>query len=172
MFMNPALQQFFRDPQSGQGMMMPQGAGGAAAGVGVMPSFDVDPAALQGVEYQPGGAGPLPPYAGGGGAEPMPPSTFGGGGGAVPLGAQPLPPVNPMRPGRGQPLPPQGGGSAQPLPMPPPRGRVPADLQPGVRRDMSGAQAQQPGGGIDPRMEDEKKRRLIEAVMRARGLIA
>jgi hypothetical protein len=161
------LRQFFQQ-QGGQGGPPPQG-GIAAGGAGAMPSFDVDQLAQYGVRPPQGGAGPLPPPGMGGSAQPLPP---GGGGRAMPLGADQLPPAPMMPRGGAQQLPPAPrgpGGGAQPLPIQP-QGRMPADVAPGVGggppRGMGGPPV---GEAMPPPMDEDKKRRLIEAIMRASG---
>lgn len=176
------LRAFFQN-----GGQIPQGAQGAGAGVG--PGFAMDHAAMDGVQMPPpgGGAMPLPP-GNGGSAGPLQPFNPMSGGGAVPLGAEPLPPVSPMMRGGGQQLPPAPrgpGGGAQQIPLAPAGGRMPAEMAHGVGggggRSMGGPQSQygamrdQIGPGTmsegdfadqGPEQE-EKKRRLIEAIMRA-----
>lgn len=145
--MDPRLAQFFQ--QGGPQGQMPVPPN---PGPNVGPAMEADPSMAMGVAPPPEMPLPYAPPPGGPQAQPIPSA-----------GAVPPPTMNlPYGGGGGiPPGPPPGGGAG--------RGRIPADLAPAVRGGGPGAVTDGDmarGGGLDP-----QKRKLIEAIMRARGMI-
>ncbi len=160
--MDPMQQQMMmRMLQSPNGQMppVPQGQGGVQSGMAIGPGFGGPDMPAGGVgDPMAGGAQPLP-MEGPGSAQPLPPYT--GGGAPDPLDAGPMgtaPRIN-LRGAEQLPPAPQRGGSAQPLP---------ADVAPrGI-----GSSSQMTGQGEEKmrqmQTDPEGRRRLIEALMRAK----
>ncbi len=159
--MNPNLMQFFQNPQGGPAMLPPVG-GGPNPGPAVGMNMDAPYLPPQGVgAYQ-------EPYMGGAGAmttpfdgmpNPQGDAMLASGGGPMQGGGVPLPvPRGAMPQGQGAPLPiPRGQapGRGQPLPLP-------RDIGGQSRREMMPREPGQPQPD-----DEERKRALIEAVMRA-----
>ncbi len=192
------LQQFFVDPTTGKPAMMPPIGGGAQRGgpVGeyglpVGQAFEMEEGAPQGVTPPPGyGRAPMtgdegaygppprmpaPPQGGPGSFMPM---AAPGGTGGIQTGPYNGPPPS-MQSG------PYSGPPAEMANLPPAQHptQVIGDLvnQYAEQRKQARGQPQQPGrqvrdprelAGADPTMmDDEKRQRLIQAILRARGML-